>query len=76
MGIIIALIGALIVGILARWIYRGPVDLPLWLTVLLGFAGGLLGKSIAWLLGLGFAGGTITAVLGAILLIFIFRKLK
>lgn len=74
MGILFALIGALIVGALARLLFPGKVELGLLATTGLGLAGGIIGKSIAW--ALGFVGGTITAVLGAIILIAIVRKLR
>jgi uncharacterized membrane protein YeaQ/YmgE (transglycosylase-associated protein family) len=74
MGIIFAIIGALIVGVLARFFYPGEIKLSWPLSIGLGFAGGLLGKTVSFVLGAGFAGGLITSILGAILLIFLYRQ--
>ena len=43
MGIIWTVIVGLIVGILARWFYPGPVPMEWWLTALLGIGGSIVG---------------------------------
>ena len=73
MGILFAIIGALIVGVLARYFYPGEVKLSLLYSILLGFLGGLLGKGVSFLFGLGFTGGIVTSVLGAIAVIAIYK---
>ncbi|MCX4744125.1 GlsB/YeaQ/YmgE family stress response membrane protein [Kitasatospora sp. NBC_01287] len=49
--IIWILIIGLVLGLLARLILRGPQAIPLWLTMLLGAAGALLGNAVAGWIG-------------------------
>jgi uncharacterized membrane protein YeaQ/YmgE (transglycosylase-associated protein family) len=71
---IIFLIGwGFIVGALARLALPGPDPMPWYATVGLGLGGSLIGGLIAHLL-LGIAGGLIFAVLGAILLLYLYRR--
>lgn len=44
--IIFALVSAFIVGLLARWALPGPDPMPVWLTVVIGFCGTLIGTGI------------------------------
>jgi uncharacterized membrane protein YeaQ/YmgE (transglycosylase-associated protein family) len=44
MNIIWAIIAGLIIGLLARLVLRGRQNIPLWLTIVLGIIGGLLGN--------------------------------
>ena len=46
-----AVIAGLVIGSLARLVVRGRQDIPLWLTILLGIAGALVGNWLASLLG-------------------------
>jgi uncharacterized membrane protein YeaQ/YmgE (transglycosylase-associated protein family) len=62
-----------IVGALARLALPGPDPMPWYATIGLGLAGSLLGGLVAQLL-LGTAGGLIFAVLGAILLLYLYRR--
>lgn len=50
-GIISALIVGLIIGGLARLVLRGKQDLPIWLTIVIGAVGALIGTALAGLLG-------------------------
>ena len=77
------LIGALIVGGLAGWgagkIIKGK-DFGVLMNILLGIVGGFVGNWVFGLLGIssddGFIGSLITALVGAVLLLFIVKKLK
>ncbi|WP_353230877.1 GlsB/YeaQ/YmgE family stress response membrane protein [Novosphingobium sp.] len=75
------IVGGLITGLLARFLYPGAVHLPLGQTILLGIGGSLLaGLAVSWREGRpwseGFSrAGCIASVLGAMLLIFIGRHL-
>lgn len=80
-NIISAIIGGLIVGILARWLYPGNVPMSGLGTILLGIGGALIaGVFSSWR-----SGGTVSqgfnrvgcfaSLLGALLLIFIGRQL-
>jgi uncharacterized membrane protein YeaQ/YmgE (transglycosylase-associated protein family) len=61
-----------IVGALARLALPGPDPMPWYATIGLGLGGSLLGGLVAQVL-LGTAGGLIFAVLGAILLLYLYR---
>lgn len=69
-GIIIA---GLVAGALARFAVPGPDPMPWWATILLGIAGGVVGGMVFYVL-LGIEGGLITAVLGAIALLLLYRR--
>ena len=62
-----------VVGGLARLALPGPDPMPWYATIGLGLAGSLLGGIVAHLL-LGTAGGLIFALLGAILLLYLYRR--
>jgi uncharacterized membrane protein YeaQ/YmgE (transglycosylase-associated protein family) len=47
MHILWAIIAGLIIGLLAKLLVRGRPRIPLWMTVLLGIAGGLVGDALA-----------------------------
>lgn len=71
----------LLAGILAKWIMPGKDGGGIVITMLLGIAGAFVGGWLGSLLGVGTTGGLsigsiITATLGAVLLLFIYRKLK
>jgi uncharacterized membrane protein YeaQ/YmgE (transglycosylase-associated protein family) len=71
--IIILIVWAFIVGGLARLALPGPDPMPWYATIGLGLAGSLIGGIIAKLL-IGTAGGLIFAVLGATLLLYLYRR--
>ena len=62
-----------IVGALARLALPGPDPMPWYATIGLGLGGSLLGGIIARVL-LGTAGGLIFAFLGAVLLLYLYRR--
>jgi uncharacterized membrane protein YeaQ/YmgE (transglycosylase-associated protein family) len=81
MGILSWILLGLIVGILAKWIMPGPDPGGVLVTIGIGIAGAFVGGFLASLLGLGSTagfsvGGIVTATLGALLLLFGYRKLK
>ncbi|MFI0720669.1 GlsB/YeaQ/YmgE family stress response membrane protein [Streptomyces sp. NPDC021224] len=47
MTILWAIIAGLIIGLLAKLVLPGRQPIPLWLTVVLGIIGGLLGNGLA-----------------------------
>ena len=67
------IIWGFIVGGLARLALPGPDPMPWYATLGLGLAGSLIGGVIARLL-IGTAGGLIFAVLGAVLLLYLYRR--
>jgi uncharacterized membrane protein YeaQ/YmgE (transglycosylase-associated protein family) len=68
----IVLVG-FIAGVLARWALPGPDPMPWWATILLGVGGGVVGGMVFYAL-FGTGGGIIAAVLGAMLLLFLYRR--
>ena len=62
-----------VVGGLARLALPGPDPMPWYATIGLGLAGSLLGGIVAHIL-LGIAGGLVFALLGAILLLYLYRR--
>ena len=81
MGILSWIALGLVVGILAKWVMPGPDPGGLVMTTLLGIAGAFLGGWIGTQLGFGSVSGfdlrsLVIAVLGAVLLLFLNRKLR
>lgn len=77
MGLILMCLIGLLAGALAKWIMPGP-DKGGWvMTMLLGIAGaiiaGLLGRIVGWYRP-GEGAGLIASVLGAMLILWIYRK--
>lgn len=56
-GIISALIVGLIIGALARLVLPGKQSIPIWLTILIGAIGALLGTVVAQYLGVAVTAG-------------------
>ena len=71
--IILLIVWGFIVGALARLALPGPDPMPWYATLGLGLGGSLIGGIVARIL-LGVAGGLIFAVLGAILLLYLYRR--
>jgi uncharacterized membrane protein YeaQ/YmgE (transglycosylase-associated protein family) len=75
MGLVSAIIVGLIVGILARWFYPGPVPMAWWLTILLGIGGSIVGGFVSSLIwrspdGKFQPAGWIMSILGAMVLLY------
>ena len=71
--VIALVIWGFIVGGLARLALPGPDPMPWYATLGLGLGGSLIGGIVARLL-LGTPGGLVFAVLGAILLLYLYRR--
>ena len=80
MGILAWILLGLIAGALAKWIMPGP-DPGGWIvTILIGIVGAVIGGFVGGALGLGGVdglniGSILIAVLGALILLFVYRKL-
>jgi uncharacterized membrane protein YeaQ/YmgE (transglycosylase-associated protein family) len=72
--IVILVIWGFLVGGLARLALPGPDPMPWYATLGLGLGGSLVGGIIARLLFGGYGGGLIFAVLGAVLLLYLYRR--
>lgn len=78
MGLLTWIILGAIAGVIAKWIMPGDDPGGFIVTILLGIAGALIGGFIASAIGLGSVegltiGSIIIAILGAILLLFLYR---
>ncbi len=78
MGLLTWIILGAIAGVIAKWIMPGDDPGGFIVTILLGIAGALIGGFIASAIGLGGVegltiGSIIIAILGAILLLFLYR---
>jgi uncharacterized membrane protein YeaQ/YmgE (transglycosylase-associated protein family) len=76
MDIIVTLIVGLIVGVIAKFLMPGKDPGGIIVTALLGVAGSFVGSFIAGALGMAGAVGWIGSILGAMLILFVFRLLK
>ena len=72
--ILILVAWGFIVGGLARLALPGPDPMPWYATIGLGLGGSLIGGLIARILFGTYGGGLIFAVLGAILLLYLYRR--
>ena len=73
-GIILAIVlSGLIIGALARLALPGPDPMPIWATILLGWAGSVVGGVVSWIL-LGRGPGIFLSILGAILVLYLYRR--
>jgi uncharacterized membrane protein YeaQ/YmgE (transglycosylase-associated protein family) len=71
--LIIILVGGFIIGGLARLAVPGPDPMPIWLTILIGIGGAIIGGVISRIF-IGTAGGFIFALLGAVVLVILYRR--
>lgn len=81
MGILSWIILGLLAGILAKWLMPGRDGGGMIMTILLGIAGAFVGGWIGTRLGFGSVtgfnlGSLFTAVMGAMVLLFLFRLLR
>ncbi len=81
MGILSWILFGLIAGALAKWIMPGNDPGGFIITIILGIVGAVVGGFVGSLLGLGGVNGFnfgsfVIAILGALLVLFIYRKVK
>jgi len=81
MGFLSWILLGLIVGVLAKWLLPGNDPGGIIVTILIGIAGAVVGGYLATLLGLGAVtgfnlGSLAIAVVGAILLLVVYRKIS
>lgn len=76
-GILIVAVVGLVIGALAKLLMPGPDPGGWFVTILLGIAGSWVGGFVFGMLGLaGLGASLVGAVLGAMLLLFIYRLVK
>lgn len=73
--IVSILVSAFIVGGLGRLAVPGPDPMPIWMTILLGIVGSIVGGSVAVAFGLGVGGVFVASVFAATLLVIAYRRL-
>ena len=81
MGILAWIVFGLIAGALAKFIMPGDDPGGIFITILIGIAGAMVGGFIASALGFGGISGfnigsMLTAIAGALLLLFLYRQFK
>jgi uncharacterized membrane protein YeaQ/YmgE (transglycosylase-associated protein family) len=67
-------LSGLVIGALARLAVPGPDPMSIWRTIALGLVGSFVGGVIAQLVGLEAGGGILFAILGAVLLLILYRR--
>jgi uncharacterized membrane protein YeaQ/YmgE (transglycosylase-associated protein family) len=73
--IIAILISGLVIGALGRLAVPGPDPMPIWMTILLGVVGSIVGGVVAVAAGLGVGGVFVLSVLAATVIVIAYRKL-
>ena len=73
--VVAILITGLVVGGLGRLAVPGKDPMPLWLTILIGIVGAILGGAIALSLGFGLGGVFVISVLVATLIVIAYRRI-
>jgi uncharacterized membrane protein YeaQ/YmgE (transglycosylase-associated protein family) len=73
--VLVILLTGLIVGALGRLAVPGRDPMPLWLTILIGIAGSIVGGMVAVALGFGPGGIFVLSVLAATLIVIAYRRL-
>ncbi|HAV9615266.1 TPA: GlsB/YeaQ/YmgE family stress response membrane protein [Escherichia coli] len=81
MGILSWIIFGLIAGIIAKWIMQGKENVGIIVTIILGIVGAVVGGYISTFFGFGKVdgfnfGSFVVAVIGAIVVLYIFKKVK
>jgi uncharacterized membrane protein YeaQ/YmgE (transglycosylase-associated protein family) len=76
-GLVIVAVVGLVIGVIAKLLMPGPDPGGWFVTILLGIAGSWIGGFVMGLLGLGgMVPGLIGAVLGAMLILLVYRLIK
>ena len=73
--ILAILVSGLVVGALGRLAVPGPDPMPIWLTILFGIVGSIVGGAAALALGFGVGGVFVLSVLAATLLVIAYRRI-
>jgi uncharacterized membrane protein YeaQ/YmgE (transglycosylase-associated protein family) len=73
--VVAILLTGLVVGALGRLAVPGRDPMPLWLTVLIGIAGSIVGGVIAVAIGFGLGGVFVLSVLAATMIVIAYRRI-
>ena len=74
-GVVAIVLTGLVVGALGRLAVPGKDPMPLWLTIVIGLAGSIVGGVIAIALGFGVGGVFVVSVLVATLIVIAYRRI-
>jgi uncharacterized membrane protein YeaQ/YmgE (transglycosylase-associated protein family) len=69
------LISGLVIGALGRLAVPGPDPMPIWLTILLGIVGSIVGGMVAVAIGFGVGGIFVASVFAATLIVIAYRRI-
>jgi uncharacterized membrane protein YeaQ/YmgE (transglycosylase-associated protein family) len=76
LGDVVAIvISGLVIGALGRLAVPGPDPMPIWVTILLGIVGSIVGGAAAVALGLGVGAIFVASVLAATLIVIGYRRI-
>lgn len=73
--IVVILVSGLVIGALGRLAVPGPDPMPIWVTILLGIVGSIVGGAAAVALGLGVGAIFVASVLAATLIVIGYRRI-
>jgi uncharacterized membrane protein YeaQ/YmgE (transglycosylase-associated protein family) len=73
--VVAILISGLAIGALGRLAVPGPDPMPIWVTILLGIVGSIVGGLVAVALGFGVGGIFVLSVLAATLIVIAYRRI-
>jgi uncharacterized membrane protein YeaQ/YmgE (transglycosylase-associated protein family) len=73
--IVAILISGLVIGALGRLAVPGRDPMPIWVTILLGIVGSIVGGSVAVAAGWGMGGVFVLSVFAATLIVIAYRRL-
>jgi uncharacterized membrane protein YeaQ/YmgE (transglycosylase-associated protein family) len=73
--ILAILVSGFVIGGLARLAVPGPDPMPIWVTILLGIVGSIIGGSAALAIGFGLGGVLVLSVLAATLIVIAYRRI-
>jgi uncharacterized membrane protein YeaQ/YmgE (transglycosylase-associated protein family) len=73
--IVVILISGLLIGGLGRLAVPGPDPMPIWLTILFGIVGAIVGGMVAVAIGFGGGGIFVISVLAATLIVIGYRRI-
>jgi len=73
--VVAILISGLVIGALGRLAVPGPDPIPIWLTILFGIIGSIVGGAVALMLGFGIGGVFVLSVAAATLIVIAYRRI-
>jgi uncharacterized membrane protein YeaQ/YmgE (transglycosylase-associated protein family) len=73
--VVAILISGLVIGALGRLAVPGPDPIPIWLTILIGIVGSIVGGAVALMLGFGVGGVFVLSVAAATLIVIAYRRI-